>query len=107
MVFCYIAGWPLGFLWMVLQVEQYDGYLRSYQCAAIKTERLSAMLNAGQSVILAAGLTGVMIAAVVSGPAAAGTGVMGTGVTPGDLVMIQGVLLQLWSPLQFLGWFYR
>lgn len=29
------------------------------------------------------------------------------GITAGDLVLIQGLLLQLWSPLQFLGWFYR
>jgi len=28
-------------------------------------------------------------------------------VTAGDLMMIQGLLLQLWAPLQFLGWFYR
>jgi ABC-type transport system involved in Fe-S cluster assembly fused permease/ATPase subunit len=38
-----------------LQVNQYDHYLRGYQAAAIQTERLSALLNAGQSVILSAG----------------------------------------------------
>jgi ABC-type multidrug transport system fused ATPase/permease subunit len=27
--------------------------------------------------------------------------------SPGDVVLLQGVLLQLWAPLQFLGWFYR
>jgi ABC-type transport system involved in Fe-S cluster assembly fused permease/ATPase subunit len=37
------------------QVNQYDHYLRGYQAAAIQTERLSALLNAGQSVILSAG----------------------------------------------------
>ncbi|GFH09188.1 uncharacterized protein HaLaN_04288, partial [Haematococcus lacustris] len=31
----------------------------------------------------------------------------GGAVSAGDLVMIQGLLLQLWAPLQFLGWFYR
>lgn len=39
----------------LLQVNQYDTYLRGYQAAAIQTERLAALLNAGQSVILAAG----------------------------------------------------
>ena len=29
------------------------------------------------------------------------------GVLPGAQVMAQGLLLQLWGPLQFLGWFYR
>lgn len=38
-----------------LQVDQYDTYLRGYQAAAIQTERLAALLNSGQSVILSAG----------------------------------------------------
>jgi ABC-type transport system involved in Fe-S cluster assembly fused permease/ATPase subunit len=32
------------------------------------------------------------------------TGCSGPAVTAGDLVMINGLLLQLWAPLQFLGW---
>lgn len=67
-----------------------------------------------------------MVAAVIRGPvaeamaavaaggsvAAAATAVMHGGAaaavaSPGDLVLLQGLLLQLWSPLQFLGWFYR
>ncbi len=53
---------------------------------------------------LPAGLTSVMTAAVLTGSGAApGAG----GLSAGDLVMIQGLLLQLWTPLQFLGWFYR
>jgi ABC-type transport system involved in Fe-S cluster assembly fused permease/ATPase subunit len=110
-------------------VTQYDTYLRGFQNAAIQTERLSALLNAGQAIILSVGLTLVLIAAVVCNPAAspaaaaaaagaaaagaAGVaaggagGLLGSGLSPGDLVMIQGLLLQLWAPLQFLGWFYR
>lgn len=83
-----------------LEVQQYDHYLRGFQRAAIQTERLSALLNAGQSAILTIGLMLVLIAALVSAPAT-------RPVTAGDLVLLQGLLLQLWSPLQFLGWFYR
>ncbi|WIA17936.1 hypothetical protein OEZ85_009429 [Tetradesmus obliquus] len=138
-----------------LEVNQYDHYLRGYQAAAIQTERLSALLNAGQSVILSAGLTCVMVAAVIGGQgaeamaaakatgssmmASAASAMMGGGsgaaaagaagaaaaagaagaaaaapasfagalASPGDLVLLQGLLLQLWGPLQFLGWFYR
>jgi ABC-type transport system involved in Fe-S cluster assembly fused permease/ATPase subunit len=52
---------------MCVQVNQYDHYLRGYQAAAIQTERLSALLNAGQSVILSAGaaaLQGVVFGVV-------------------------------------------
>eukprot|EP00873_Tetraselmis_striata_P021767 jgi/Tetstr1/442031/TSEL_030212.t1 len=79
-----------------IEVAQYDHYLRGYQKAALDTERLSAVLNAGQGAILAIGLTAVCCAANAS-----------SGTTAGDLVMISGLLLQLWAPLQFLGFFYR
>ena len=29
------------------------------------------------------------------------------GCSAGAQVLVQGLLLQLWGPLQFLGWFYR
>lgn len=47
-----------------LEVEQYNEYLKGYMKAAINTERLAAILNTGQSVILAIGLTTIMITAI-------------------------------------------
>jgi len=93
-----------------LEVHQYDHYLRGFQEAAIQTEQLAATLNAGQAVVLSTGLTLVLISAVVGGSSVAG--VAGAAATsrpfsPGDLVLLQGLLLQLWSPLQYLGWFWR
>lgn len=92
-----------------LEIRQYDRFLKDYQTASIKTEQLSATLNAGQAVILAVGLTAILMAAILGGGGGGGgaAAAAGTLVTAGDLVMIQGLLLQLWAPLQFLGWFYR
>ncbi|KAJ9528985.1 hypothetical protein QJQ45_000551 [Haematococcus lacustris] len=82
-----------------LEVAQYNAYLKEYFKATVHTERLAAVLNAGQAIILAGGLTAIMVTALQVGK--------GGAVSAGDLVMIQGLLLQLWAPLQFLGWFYR
>lgn len=79
-----------------LEVKQYDTYLTGYQRAMVQTERLAAALNAGQHLVLSCGLCCALMMAVTS-PAAA----------PGDIIVLQGLLLQLWAPLQFLGWFYR
>ena len=78
------------------EVETYDETLARYQKATVRLEVASASLNCGQAVVLAAGMTSCLLAAVRQPM-----------VTTGDLVMIQGLLIQLWAPLQFLGWFYR
>lgn len=57
-------------------MSEYDSYLVGYQRASVTTEVVSATLNAGQSVILAGGLTAVLAAAAMSGAA----------MTAGDLV---------------------
>ncbi|EIE23470.1 ABC family transporter: mitochondrial ATM1-like protein [Coccomyxa subellipsoidea C-169] len=82
-----------------LEVDEYDRYLVGYQQASVATETIAAVLNGGQGFVLAAGLTAVLASATLSTAVGSFTG--------GDLVMAQGLLLQLWGPLQFLGWFYR
>lgn len=79
-----------------LEVREYDSYLKDFQHASIRTEQLSALLNAGQAIVLVSGMVGVLLTALHTSQ-----------LTPGDLVMIQGLVMQLWTPLQFLGWFYR
>lgn len=81
-----------------LEVSQYDSYLSQYQGAMVNIEQLSASLNAGQAIILNIGIVAALISAIMFTPG---------GITPGDLILIQGMLLQLWAPLQFLGWFFR
>ena len=83
-----------------LECIQYDGLLRQYQSAAIHAEKASSALNAGQAVILAGGATAALCAAVLGW----GGGNVGT---VGDLVMANGLIIQVWAPLNFLGFFYR
>ncbi len=78
------------------EAATHDALLSRFQDSAVETEKLAALLNAGQAAILTLGL-GAALAAVAARP----------GATPGDLVMAQGLLLQVAAPLSFLGWFYR
>lgn len=80
------------------EMSHYHLYLSQYQTAMGRIERLAALLNAGQAIILNGGIVAALCAAVALSP---------EGVTPGDMVLIHGFLLQLWAPLQFLGWFFR
>ena len=88
-----------------LESRQYDKLLRGYHEAALGSERASSLLNAGQAVILAGGMTTILSCAALGVWNADPTGGLVSRV--GDLVMANGLLLQLWAPLQFLGFFYR
>jgi ABC-type transport system involved in Fe-S cluster assembly fused permease/ATPase subunit len=80
------------------EVTQYDIFLSQYQAAMNNIENLAATLNAGQATITNGGIMAALVAAVALTPG---------GISPGDLILIQGMLLQLWAPLQFLGYFFR
>lgn len=82
-----------------LEVQQYNNLLRRHQIAMLDAERLSAALNAGQAFILATGVAVVM--------ALAGLSVIQGSMTIGDLILANGLILQLSGPLQFLGFLYR
>eukprot|EP00741_Cyanophora_paradoxa_P019115 tig00021126_g18456.t1 len=77
----------------------YDLCLARHEEAAILTETSLCYLNLGQSVIFCAGLTTLMLLAAARIAAGA--------MSVGDLVMVNGLLLQLSAPLNNLGWQYR
>jgi ABC-type transport system involved in Fe-S cluster assembly fused permease/ATPase subunit len=81
------------------EAKRYDDNLRQYESAAVKTEASLGLLNIGQSLIIAIAITLLMILAAEG--VAAGT------LTLGDLVLINGLLIQLYIPLNFLGMVYR
>jgi len=83
-----------------LEVHQYDGLLEGYQEASIAHERIMAVLNSGQGFIVSIGVTLALAATVLLAP-------NGAPLAAGDLVMMQGIILQLMVPLSFFGWFYR
>ncbi|MDB5864825.1 MAG: metal transporter permease [Betaproteobacteria bacterium] len=81
------------------EARRYDENLRQYENAAVKTEASLGALNIGQSFIIAIAVTILMILAA--------EGVAAGSLTLGDLVLINGLLIQLYIPLNFLGMVYR
>jgi ABC-type transport system involved in Fe-S cluster assembly fused permease/ATPase subunit len=81
------------------EAERYDRALQAYERAAVRSETTLSMLNLGQGVIMAIGLIGVMILAA--------QGVAAGRMTVGDFVLVNTYLLQLYTPLNFLGMVYR
>jgi ATP-binding cassette subfamily B protein len=81
------------------EAERYDRALQAYERAAVKSETTLAVLNVGQGAIIAAGLIGVMLLAA--------QGVAAGHMTVGDFVLVNTYLIQLYTPLNFLGVVYR
>ncbi|MDV6347201.1 ABC transporter ATP-binding protein/permease [Nitrosomonas sp. Is35] len=81
------------------EARRYDEHLQSWEKAAVRNQTSLATLNAGQSAIIAIGVTLLMLLAadqVIDGV-----------MTLGDLVLINAFMLQLYMPLHFLGFVYR
>lgn len=79
--------------------RRFDQSLQRYEAAAIRSATTLSLLNMGQGAIIAVGLTVVMIMA-------AQRMVDGT-MTIGDFVLVYSYLIQLYLPLNFLGFVYR
>ena len=81
------------------EAGRYDEHLRKYEDAATKNEVSLGILNIGQSLIIAVAVTALMLLAA--------QGVANQSFTLGDLVLVNGLLIQLYIPLNFLGMVYR
>lgn len=81
------------------EAQRYDHNMQSWEVAAVRNTTSLALLNAGQSFIIAIGMTALMMLAadeVVKGH-----------MSLGDLVLINVFMIQLYMPLHFLGFVYR
>ncbi len=81
------------------EVRRYDEQMQHWEVSAVRNQTSLATLNAGQSTIIAVGVTLLMLLAaekVVQGK-----------MTIGDLVLVNVYMLQLYMPLHFLGFVYR
>ncbi len=81
------------------EVQRYDEQMLRWEVSAVRNQTSLATLNAGQSVIIAVGVTLLMLLAA--------DGVVKGSMTVGDLVLVNVYMLQLYMPLHFLGFVYR
>lgn len=81
------------------EARRYDQDLEQWEAAAVKNQTSLGLLNFGQAAIIGVGMTVLMVLAA--------QGVVDSTLTLGDLVLINAYLLQLFIPLNFLGFVYR
>ncbi len=81
------------------EADRYDHHMEHWEAAAVRNQTSLALLNSVQSVVIAIGITILMLLAadqVVKGK-----------MTVGDLVLVNVYMIQLYMPLHFLGFVYR
>jgi ABC-type transport system involved in Fe-S cluster assembly fused permease/ATPase subunit len=81
------------------EADRFDRSRQRYERAAVRSKATLSMLNIGQGAVIAIGLVAVMIMA--------GQGVVEGRMTIGDFVLVNTYLVQLYMPLNFLGFVYR
>jgi ATP-binding cassette, subfamily B, heavy metal transporter len=81
------------------EAQRYDRSMARYEDASVKAYVSLAALNAGQAVIFTIGLTAAM--------ALCALGIKQGTNTVGDFVMINAMMIQLYTPLNFMGMVYR
>ncbi|MDB4599728.1 ABC transporter ATP-binding protein/permease [Alphaproteobacteria bacterium] len=82
-----------------VEAARYDSAMADYEVMAVRSRTSLSVVNIGQGVIIAFGLMAVM--------AMAGADIQKGNLTVGDFVAVNTYLLQLYLPLNFLGWVYR
>ncbi|MEJ2574316.1 MAG: ABC transporter ATP-binding protein/permease [Gammaproteobacteria bacterium] len=81
------------------EARRYDENLSVWEQAAVRSQTSLSLLNFGQGAIIASGITWLLFIAAA--------GVVDKSLTMGDLVLINAYLLQLFIPMNFLGFVYR
>jgi ATP-binding cassette subfamily B protein len=81
------------------EAKRYDSAIAAFARAAVKNETSLAWLNIGQSLITNIMMAGAMAFTV--------WGWSQGRFTPGDVVLVNALLMQLFRPLDMLGWVYR
>lgn len=81
------------------EYQRFDSALAGYEQAAVKSQTTLSLLNIGQGAIIGAGLVSVMLLAA--------QGVVAGERSIGDFVLVNAYLVQLYLPLNFLGYVYR
>jgi ATP-binding cassette subfamily B protein len=81
------------------EARRYDDSLQRYEVMAVRNEASLGLLNVGQAAIIAVAATALMVLCA--------QGVVSRELSIGDLVLVNGLLIQLYIPLNFLGMAYR
>ena len=81
------------------EASRFDDAMARYEHAAVTSKSSLSLLNIGQALIVGIGLTAVMIMAAL--------GVVDGRMTIGEFVMVNMYMIQLYMPLNFLGFVYR